>query len=357
MVIISGAVEFGIVCSSSFSCTRMKYKVNEAKPLPQVLTTYKNYDEVITSRAEAVIVTTKLGKIKEVNCATAALFGYGAEELINQQISLIIDDNNFLQKAIQQHSLFEKYFQSVEVVCRTKTREKLLIAFSCSVISRTLDGTEDIVYIGRDITTRECIKQRNRAQNYVTSILSSAQNVRQAMPLILQGICETLGWEIGELWTPNVYLNASVQQHSVNLVLRCVEIWSSRAVAVREFKAITWQTTFTPSIGLPGKIWATGSPVWIKDITALCDSGRSQALTAAGLHAAFGFPIHNNNEMLGVMIFFSREVHPQTPDIMQTMADINKQIADFIKHKQTKSFHCKSPHFRNKQPENKFSVS
>lgn len=315
----------------------MKDKVNEAKLLSNVLTNYNNYmDEVITSRDEPLIVTTKLGMIKFVNCATEELFGYRAEELINQPISLIIDDNKLLQNAIQQRSLFERYFQSVEVVCRTKTREKLLIAFDCSVISKTLEGTEDIVYIGRDITARECIKQRNCAQNAVTSILSSAQSVKQAMPLILQAICESLGWEIGELWTPNTYLTASVQQHSVNLVLRCVEIWSSRTVAVREFKAITWQTTYTPSVGLPGKIWATRSPQWIQDIAQYGDMGREQPAAEAGLHAAFGFPIQNNHQMLGVMIFFSREVQ-QDPDIMQMMVSISSQISDFIKRKQTRS--------------------
>ena len=57
--------------------------------------------------------------------------GYTEEELIDKQISLIIADNKLLQKAIQQRSLYKKYFQNVEVVCRTKSRERKLIAFSC----------------------------------------------------------------------------------------------------------------------------------------------------------------------------------------------------------------------------------
>lgn len=307
----------------------MKYQVNEAKLLSSVLTAYNNYMErVITSKADALIVTTKSGQIKKVNDATVELFGYSAEELINQEIYLIIDDNKLLQKAIQQRSLFDKYFQTVEVVCRTKTREKLLIAFSCSV-----ENTEDIVYIGRDITARERRQQLNYAKYAITSILSEAQSAKQAMPLILKAICESLGWDLGELWTPNEYLAASVQQYSSNLVLRCVEIWSSRTVSVREFKAIAWQTTYTPGVGLPGKIWATGSPLWIKDIKDYTDWGRSHFAANAGLKAAFGFPIQNHHEMLGVMIFFSREVQLEDADIMQMMVNISSQISHFIKHK------------------------
>ncbi|MHC5833167.1 MAG: PAS domain-containing protein, partial [Nostoc sp.] len=93
-----------------------------------------------------LFITSKIGKIKKVNRATLQLFGYSEEELINQPISLIIDDNQLLISAIHQHSSFQKNFQNFEVVCRTKTREKRLIAFSCSVIPKKIKELEDIVY-------------------------------------------------------------------------------------------------------------------------------------------------------------------------------------------------------------------
>lgn len=75
------------------------------------------------------------------------------------------------------------------------------------------------------------------------------------MPKILQAICQTIGWDLGELWTPNQYISRSIKRHSNHdIVLRCIEIWSSRVVSVREFKAITWQTTYKTGVGLPGRI-------------------------------------------------------------------------------------------------------
>ncbi|GAX44365.1 adenylate/guanylate cyclase [Tolypothrix sp. NIES-4075] len=315
-----------------------KQKVNESNLLLHTLVTYKNYmDQVITSMADAFLVTTNCGKIKKVNRAAQKLFGFSEQELINQPISLIIEDNFLLQKAITQHSLYHKYFQNIELVCRTKKREKLLIAFSCSVIQKKIDGLEDIVYIGRDITARERRQQRHAVQYAITRILSESQSVKQAISKILQAICENLGWDLGQLWTANEYLTTSASREKkdkINPILRCVEMWSSRTISVREFKAIAWQTTYTLGDGFPGRIWARRSPLWTRDIVHSSDFSRTQKAVATTLHAAFGFPIMDDNEVLGVMVFFSREVQPKDVDLLQMMGSISSQIIHFLKHKQ-----------------------
>ncbi|QLE41250.1 PAS domain S-box protein [Nostoc sp. C052] len=317
---------------------KLAQQANETNLLSSALISCENYmEQVITSMADALLVTSNTGKIKRINHAAQKLFGFREEELINQPISLIIDNNQILLKAIYQHSYLKQKLQNLEVVCRTKTREKLLIAFSCSVIAKKTEGLEDIVYIGRDITAWQHREQRTSAQYAITRILSESQSIKQVIPQILQSICQNLGWDLAELWTPSQYIGTSVPGDSFNAVLRCVEIWSSRLISVREFKAITWQTTYTPGAGLPGRIWIRRLPLWIKDITEDGDKRRSQAATEAGLHAAFGFPILDDNEILGVMVFFSRDVQPKDKDLLQMMGSIGSQIAQFIKRKQVEN--------------------
>ncbi|MDZ8225953.1 adenylate/guanylate cyclase domain-containing protein [Nostoc sp. ChiVER01] len=291
-------------------------------------------DQVITAMADALFITNNIGKIKKVNRAAQQLFGFSEEELINKPISLIIDEEQVLIEAIHQHSSFQKNLQNLEVVCRTKTREKRLIAFSCSVIPKKIKGLEEIVYIGRDITARQQREQRTSAQYAITRVLSESQTVKQVIPKILQSICQNLGWDLGELWAPSQYIGTSIQGDSLNAVLRCVEIWSSRVISAREFKAITWQTTYTPGVGLPGRIWIRRLPLWIQDITEDGDQRRSQPAAEAGLHAAFGFPILDDSEILGVMVFFSRDVQPKDKELLQMVGSIGSQIAQFIKRKQ-----------------------
>jgi adenylate cyclase len=313
---------------------KLAQQANEANLLSSALISCESYmDQVISSMADAFLVTNNLGKIIKINHATQQLFGFTEEELINQTISLIIDDKVVI-KAIYQHFSLKQSFQNLEVVCRTKTREKRLVSFSCSVIPKKIEGLEDIVYIGRDITTRQRREQRTSTQYAITRILSESQSVKQVIPQILQSICQNLGWDLGELWTPSQYIGTSVKRHSVNVVLRCVEIWSSRVVSVREFKAITWQTTYTPGVGLPGEVWISRSPLWIEDISQDGDKRRSQSAAEAGLHAAFGFPIFDDNEILGVMVFFSRDIEPKDTELLQMAGSIGSQIAQFIKRKQ-----------------------
>ncbi|MEH2284201.1 MAG: adenylate/guanylate cyclase domain-containing protein [Nostoc sp.] len=317
---------------------KLAQQTKKTNLLSSALISSRNYmEQVITSMADALLVTSNLGKIKKVNRAAQELFGFREEELINQPISLIIDDEQLLIKAIYQHSYLKRSSQNLEVVCRTKTREKLLIAFSCSVIAKKTEGLEDIVYIGRDITAWQRREQRTSAQYAMTRILSESQSIKQGIPQILQSICQNLGWDLGELWTPSQYIGTSVQGDSLNAVLRCVEIWSSRVISAREFKAITWQATYTPGVGLPGRIWIRRLPLWIKDITVDGDKRRSLPAAEAGLHAAFGFPILDDSEILGVMVFFSRELQPKDKDLLQMMGSIGSQIAQFIKRKQAEN--------------------
>ncbi|MCM0593694.1 MAG: adenylate/guanylate cyclase domain-containing protein [Gloeotrichia echinulata CP02] len=317
---------------------KLVQRSNEANLLSSTLMAYKNYmDQVISSMADALVVTNNDGKIKKINYAAQKLFGFSEAELIDQPISLIIDGHEFLQKAISQHCLYKQYCQNIEIVCRTKRKEKLLIAFSCSVIDKKIAGLEDIVYIGRDITARQRREQRICAQYAITQILSESQTIKQAMPKILQAICQTLGWDLGELWTPSQYITTSVHRDSTNVVLRCVEMWSSRAVSIREFKGVTWQTTYNSGVGLPGRIWNRRSPLWIRDIADGQDLHRSQSAAAVGLHTAFGFPILDDNEILGVMVFLSQDVQPKDVDIIQMMVSIGNQIAHFIKRKQAEA--------------------
>ncbi|BAY33857.1 adenylate/guanylate cyclase [Nostoc carneum NIES-2107] len=318
---------------------KLAQKYHEASLLSSTLIAYKNYmEQVIGSMADALLVTSNSGKIKKINTATKKIFGFSEAELIGKSISLIIDDYTLFQNILNKYSLSHHQSSNIEVVCRTKKREKLLIAFSCSVVANHRGSLEDIVYIGRDITARQRREQRICAQYAITRILSESQSIKEAMPKILQAICQTIGWDLGELWTPNEYITRSIKRRSNhNIVLRCVEIWSSRVVSVREFKAITWQTTYKTGVGLPGRIWARRSPIWIKDIVDDDDLLRSQPAATAGLHAAFGFPILDDREILGVMVFFNQEVLQKDIDFLQMMVSIGNQIGHFIKCKQTEA--------------------
>ncbi|MDF0551890.1 adenylate/guanylate cyclase domain-containing protein [Kamptonema sp. UHCC 0994] len=324
---------------------------NEMNLLLSALAGAKDYiDKIITSMVEALLVTTPSGRIKKVNQAAQNLFGYSEIELVGKSIDIVVSDKESFQRINHYSTLSQA---NAEIVCTTKKGLKLTVAFSCSAIQADIESvyqgntlTQDLVYIGRDITENKRNQQRQLVQYVTTLVLSESPTLQQAVEEILAVICETLGWDAGELWMSEEGErliskgNRSFPISDHNL-LRCVESWVEESIEIPEFRAISEQITFAPGVGLPGRVWANGSSHWISDVVEDNDFLRREIAAKEGLHGAFGFPILGDYEemisakaVLGVMTFFSRFPQQLDEDLLQTMAAIGSQVGQFIKRKQ-----------------------
>lgn len=174
-----------------------------------------------------------------------------------------------------------------------------------------------------DVTERTIADRREDARHATTRVLAEASTLVEAVPQILQTICESLDWDMGALWSVDPQAN----------VLRCVEVWHAPSVRLAEFEALTRQITVPPGIGLPGRVWAAGRPAWITDVTKDSNFPRAPIAAKEGVRGAFGFPITTGGEILGVIEFFTREARGPDADLLQMVVMIGSQIGQFIKHR------------------------
>ena len=126
------------------------------------------------------------------------------------------------------------------------------IYWEYAVISPVRDTEGNIanfVGIKEDIGDRKQAERRLSAQHTVTQILAEAASIAEASPRIFQTICECLEWDIGELW----------MMDSGSNVLCLAESWHLPSVKAPEFEAMSRKITFSPGVGLPGRVWARGS--------------------------------------------------------------------------------------------------
>ncbi len=100
-----------------------------------------------------------------------------------------------------------------------------------------------------------------------------------------------------------------------------------------EFENLTRGMTLEKGIGLPGRVWATGAPVRIDNVTRDPNFPRAPLAERVGLHAGFGFPILMDKEVLGVLEFFSRETKSPDDELLRMMNSIGGQIGQFTKRK------------------------
>ena len=131
---------------------KLVQKSNETSLLLEAWAYSSTYlDKIIKSISEFLLVTTPSGTIKLVNKAIKDALKYSEEELIGQPISVIFGKNNMLSEVSPVNLLAGKFCKNVEVVCQTKTGEKVMIAFSRSTVETDIEDLQDFIYIGREI--------------------------------------------------------------------------------------------------------------------------------------------------------------------------------------------------------------
>jgi two-component system, sensor histidine kinase and response regulator len=261
------------------------------------------------------------GYFKHVNPAWETTFGYTREELLSRPyLDLVHPDDREATTAEAAKIASGRSTLSFENRYRCKDGSYKWLLWSAVVRAE-----KGLIYaIARDVTERKCEEARLAAQYAVTRVLAESLTLASATPRMLQAICESLNWSVGAIWRVDQKTN----------VLRCVETWHMPSARVRKFDQGTHSRTFSPGIGLPGRVWAQAQPAWIEDVTRDANFPRASIAAHEGLHAAFGFPILLGAEVLGVLEFFSP--HIQQPDrrLLEMMSAIGSQIGQFIERKE-----------------------
>ncbi|HXG08276.1 MAG TPA: MASE1 domain-containing protein [Gemmataceae bacterium] len=178
--------------------------------------------------------------------------------------------------------------------------------------------------LGAAISERDRAERRQAADYAVTQVLAKCPTLKEAAPRILRSVCECLGWDVGILWEVDARTDA----------LRCVEVWQRPPMRAPEFEAVSRQCTFRRGTGLPGRVWASGTPTWIPDVARDLNFPRAPAAAHEGLHGAFGFPIRIGDRIVGVIEFFHRQIRRPDDDLLQMFAAVGSQIGQFIDRKQ-----------------------
>lgn len=176
----------------------------------------------------------------------------------------------------------------------------------------------------QDITERKRSEKRIATQYAATLVLSESRTLAEATPKLCRAICESMGWAVGALWRVDVIAG----------VLRCIDVWHDPKEDFPDFVALTRKLAIAPGIGFPGRIWASGEPHWISNIVEDSNFPRTPAALKDGLHAAFGFPIRFQNEVIGVLEFFSKQVQEPDKELLSVFNSLGMQIGQFIGRKQ-----------------------
>ena len=160
-----------------------------------------------------------------------------------------------------------------------------------------------------------------RTEHAVASVLSSATTEEDARPRLLEAIGGALEWHVGAYWEP---------RGGDKPILACVHAWHAPSVAADDFVRASLETTYDPPEILPGRVWMSGEPAWVRDVRERFHLSRAGAAARCGLRSAFGVPVRGATTNLGAMEFFSTEVHEADDELLATMTSLGSQIGQFV---------------------------
>src|SRR5713226_6569259 len=178
---------------------------------------------------------------------------------------------------------------------------------------------------------RKQVEARQTMEHVVTRLLAESGTSEEAIPKIIETICETLGWDHGGYWD----LDEQTQ------TMRCTATWTNPSLDAAEFLERTRKKVFTmqeltssTKNGFMQRIWRSCEPVWIDDVLKDAIFRRAPAAAKCGLHSLFAFPILVGRNIIGVMEFFSHNIRQPDEILIETARSIGIQIGQFRQRKQ-----------------------
>lgn len=219
--------------------------------------------------------------------------------------------------------------QSYEIPVTTRHGQVRHTIYHKATFTRADGAVAGLIGTIVDITERKQEEQRQAIEYQVTRALAEAPTIEEAMPRVIQSLCESLGYAYGARWLHNAREN----------VLRSTESWCVDDPAVEEFRRMSTSRIETPGVpgGLNRRVWATGEPVWLSDVAQETTLQRREPALHAGLRSAFAFPILVGGEFYGVMEFFGPEVRQRNERVFELARTIGIQVGQFIARRQAEA--------------------
>jgi len=183
---------------------------------------------------------------------------------------------------------------------------------------RPPDGSRAVVLTHIDATEQRLAQARARIQGCVSETFTARTSLLASCRDLALIVCHELAWDYMGIWLPD---NATWH-------LRCVDLWVRSGLSLGELEQTKRQLQIAPGIGLPGRVWSTRRPEWVKSAE---DAGEHSLLPraerAAGFRSGFAFAIKYDDDVLAVIEVFGRMCQEPDPGLLAYLEQVGVQLA------------------------------
>ena len=337
---------------SSNSVVWVARDITQRKQREETLRESQRFIQQIAESSPNILYLYDLSKQRNIytNRQIAAILGYTPEEI--QQMGAAVlqnlmhpDDFPKFRKHLKKFDTAkEDEILEIEYRVRHAGGEWRTLESRDTLFSRTDDGkARQILGTATDITQRKQAEVEIRLLLETTQAINHSVDVDSALAVILRLICTTIGWDFAEAWIPAN--DGTVLEHSLGWYECDSEaVVAKRHRSLEEFRRYSETVVFAPNVGLPGRVWSSGCPEWLEDVSQAEPTSfpRLQIATQVGLKAGFGVPILANNQVLAVLVFFKRTKSTEYRHLFELVSAVAAQLGWLIARKKAQAALCKS---------------
>ncbi|MFN5833334.1 MAG: ATP-binding protein [Akkermansiaceae bacterium] len=281
---------------------------------------------VVSRTDNAVIISDNMGRIEWVNEGFNRLTGLTLSEVIGKTLGSLLqgpDTDPATVQYMRDHLRRGEGFQT-EVFNYSKDGRRYWISIEVQPIHDEHGKLQNFMAVESDITERRLADQRRSLQLSVSKLLTGRPTESEAMVSVLETICSTLNWNVGNAW----------RWDSNSGLLRLEETWQQPSDHVDCFVESSRVTTFKPGDDLPGRTWLTRQGQWIPDLASDSKFLRMKQAASAGLRAGLALPIITEGEVWGVLEFFNSNIEEPDRKLLETLTSIGGMIGQFVVRKE-----------------------
>ena len=280
---------------------------------------------VFDAALDAIITIDHDGRVVEFNAAAERIFGFTRGAARGARLADLIIPPRLREAHLEG---IKRYLTTGEGPMLGKRIEVSAlradgVEFPVELAITRVPDADPPLFTGflRDLTQARQIERRRAALYRVAEILAAAESLGEAAPALLAALTDGFEASFSALWMVD------------GEVLRCQQSHQPSSMTDRTFATGSRSVTFAAGIGLPGRVWQTGTPHWIEDVLADDNFPRNEAARRQGLHGAFAFPVRLGADVMGVLEFLSNRVLERDDDVVKLFHSVGNQVAQFIARK------------------------
>ncbi len=282
---------------------------------------------ILETALDCIITMDHEGRIVEFNPAAERTFGYTRAAAVGQRLAELIIPETYREP---HYRGLAHYLATGEGPVLGRRLELSALRSDGSefpvelAIARTSPEDPPLftAYL-RDISARRILERQRSARLAVTQSLAQSTSELDGVSGVLSAICEHLGWQLGFYW------EVDPQQE----VLRCRQSWHRADSVETDFERTSCRRTFEKGDGLPGRIWFSRAPMWIRDVTQDNNFPRARTAAEVGLHSAFACPVAVDGDFIGVIEFFTQSLREADEDLLEMMSTVAGNLGQFIERR------------------------